>query len=42
MLVNLDIIKTACVDVQLAWDSSLVRGRVRGGARGGVRCGVRG
>ena len=38
MLVNLDIINIACVDVQLALNSSPVRGRARGGARGGV-CG---
>ena len=28
MLVNLDILNTSCVDVQLAWNSSLVRGGV--------------
>ena len=42
MLVNLDIINIACVDVQLARNSSPVRGRARGGARGGVRGGVYG
>ena len=38
MLVNLDIINIACVDVQLARNSSPVRGRARGRARSGV-CG---
>ena len=42
MLVNLGIIDTACVDVQLARNSSPVRGRARGGVRGGVRGGARG
>ena len=42
MLVNLDIINIACVDVQLALNSSPVRGRARGGARGGVCGGARG
>ena len=46
MLVNLDIINIACVNVQLARNSSPVRGRARGGvrgrARGGARGGVRG
>ena len=42
MLVSLDIINTACVDVQLARNSSPVRGRARGGVRGGARGEVRG
>ena len=42
MLVNLDVINIACVDVQLGRNSSPVRGRACGGARGGVRGGARG
>ena len=42
MLVSLGTINTACVDVQLARDSSPVRARARGGVRGGVRGGARG
>ena len=42
MLVNLDIINIACVDVQLAQNSSPVRGRARGRVRGGVHGRVRG
>ena len=41
MVVNLDIINIACVDVQLARNSSLVHGRARGGVRGGVHGGAR-
>ena len=42
MLVNLDVINIACVDVQLARNSSPVRGRVRGRVRSGVHGGARG
>ena len=42
MLVNLDIINISCVDVQLARNSSPVRGRARGGTRSGVCGGARG
>ena len=40
MLVNLDVINIACVDVQLDRNLSPVRGRVR--MRGGVYGGVHG